>query len=60
MLKKYKPDEEIELAPVYFNSITKTVIRHKFILENAFPEILYMIDAWINEGSGWIFEPIET
>ena len=29
MLKKYKPDGEIEFRPVYFNSTTKTVIRHK-------------------------------
>ena len=26
MLKKYKPNEEIEFRPVYFNSTTKTVI----------------------------------
>ena len=26
MLKKYKPHGEIEFAPVYFNSTTKTVI----------------------------------
>ena len=35
-LKKYKQNWEIEFAPVYFNSITKTVINHKFCLENAF------------------------
>ena len=58
--KKCKLNEEIEFAPVYFNSTTKTVIRHKFSLENAFQEILYMIDAWINEGSGWIVESIES
>ena len=26
LLKKYKPNREIEFAPVYFNSLTKTVI----------------------------------
>ena len=36
MLKKYKPNEEIEFRPVYFNSTTKSVINHKFSLENAF------------------------
>ena len=36
MLKKYKPNEEIEFRPVYFNSTTKTAINHKFSLENAF------------------------
>ena len=35
------------------------MINHKFSLENAFLEILYKIDNWINEGSGWIIELIE-
>ena len=26
LLKKYKPNREIEFAPVYFNLLTKTVI----------------------------------
>ena len=43
MLKKYKPNGEIEFRPVYFNSTTKTVINHKFSLENASQEILYRI-----------------
>ena len=60
MLKKYKSNEEIEFRPFYFNSRTKTVINHKFSLENAFQEILYRIDNWINEGSGWIVELIES
>ena len=51
LLKKYKLNGEIEFAPVYFNSVTKTVINHKFRLENYFQEILYMIDVWINNGS---------
>ena len=60
MLKKYKPNGEIEFAPVYFNSLTKTVINHRFGLEDSFQEILYMTDAWINEGSGWIVESTES
>ena len=60
LLKKYKLNGEIEFAPVYFNSTTKTVINHKFSLKNAFQEILYRIDNWINEGSGWIVESIES
>ena len=60
MLKKYKLNQEIEFAPVYFNSLTTTVINHKFGLENYFQEILYMIDVWINKGSGWNVESIES
>ena len=60
LLKKYKPNGEIEFAPVYFNSVTKTVISHRFKLENSFQGILYMTDVWINEGSGWNVESIES
>ena len=60
MLKKYKLNEEIEFAPVYFNSVTKLVINNRFELEKSFQEILYRIDAWINNGSGWIIESIES
>ena len=60
LLKKYKLNGEIEFAPVYFNSVTKTVINHRFRLENYFQEILYMIDVWINKESGWIVESIES
>ena len=60
LLTKYKHNGEIEFAPVYFNSFTKTVINHRFRLENSFQEILYMIDVWINNGSGWNVESIES
>ena len=60
LLKKYKCNKEIEFAPVYFNSFTKTIINHRFKLESSFQEILYMIDAWINEGFGWTNELIES
>ena len=36
------------------------MIHHKFSLENAFQEILYRIDNWINEGSGRVVELIES
>ena len=36
------------------------MINHRFRLENSFQEILYMIDVWINNGSGWIIELIES
>ena len=47
-------------APVYFNSVTKTVINHRFRLENYFLEILYMIDVWIKNGSAWNIESIKS
>ena len=60
LLKKYKINGEIEFTLVYFNSLTKTVINHRFRLESSFQEILYMIDVWINNGSGWNVESIES
>ena len=58
-LKKYK-STEIEFAPAYFNSTIKTVINHRISLENSFQKILYRIDNWINKGSGWIVELVES
>ena len=60
LLKKCKHNGEIEFRLVYFNSVTKTVTNHIFKLEKSFEEILYMIDIWINNGSGWIIELIES
>ena len=60
LLKKYKPNGEIEFAPVYFNSSTKTIINYKYKLNKSFQEMLYRIDAWINRGSGWIIELVES
>ena len=59
LLKKYKPNGEIEFTPVYFNSSTKTIINHRYKLDQSFQEILYRIDAWINKGSGWIIESLK-
>ena len=58
--KKDKPNREIEFAPIYFNSLTKVVINHRYKLNKSFQEILCRIDAWINKGSGWIVESIES
>ena len=52
LLKKYKLNGEIEFAPVYLNSVAKTVTNHRLKFKNYFLEILYIIDVWINEGSG--------
>ena len=60
LLKKHKFDGEMEFRPVYFNSKTKAIINHRFKLDSCFPETLYMIDNWVNEGSGWIIELIES
>ena len=59
MLKKYLSNGEFQFAPIYFNSTTKIVISHRISLENAFQEILYRTDDWINKESGWIVELIE-
>ena len=60
LLKKYKQKEEIEFTPVYFNSSAKTIINDRYKLDQSFQEILYETDAWINRGSGWIIELIES
>ena len=57
-LSKEKINGDTEYSSVYFNSVTKTVINLDFNLDKAFEEILYRIDNWINEGSGWIIESI--
>ena len=60
MLCKHKVNRDIEYAPVYFNSATRAVISSdKYGLDKSFQEILYRIDNWIIEGSGWIIESID-
>ena len=61
LLRKHKENGDIEYAPVYLNSATKTVINFdKYDLDKSFQEILYRIDNWIDEGSGWIIESVGT
>ena len=36
------------------------MINHKFDLNKSFQKNLRRIDKWINEGSGWIVELIES
>ena len=60
LLKRYKPNGEIESAPVYFSSVAKTVMNHRFKLKNSFQEVSYMIDVWVNEGPDWIVKSIES
>ena len=59
LLSKRKINGSIEYSHVYFNSTTKTVINSTFNLDKSFQEILYRIDNWINEGSGWKVESID-
>ena len=59
LLSKHKIIGDIEYAPVYFNSATKTVINSdEYMLDKSFQKILYRTDDWINEGSGWIIQSI--
>ena len=60
LLKKYKSNGEIDFAPVYFNSSTKTVISYRYKLDQSFQENLYKTDAWVDRGSGWIIELTES
>ena len=36
------------------------MINHKFVLDESFQEILYGIERWVNERSGWIVELMES
>ena len=60
LLGKDKGNGDIEFAPVYFNSATKTVINSEYMLDKSFRDVLYRIDNWSNERSGWVIEPIEA
>ena len=60
LLRKRKENEAIEFAPIYFNSTTKTVINSKYMLDKSFQEILYRINSWVNEGSGWVIESTDV
>ena len=53
---------DTEYASVYFNVITKTVINldFEYSIDKSFEEILYRIDNWINKGSGWVVESINS
>ena len=60
LLRKHNENGYIEFAPVYFNSTTKTIINSKYVLDKSFQDILYKIDNWIDEGSGWVIESIDA
>ena len=58
-LSNEKVNGETEYSSAHFNFVTKTVINLNFSLDKAFEEILYRIDKWIIEGSGWIINSID-
>ena len=60
LLKKHKENGDIEFAPAYFNSTTKTVSNPEYMLDKSFQEILYRIDNWVNEKYGWVIESIDA
>ena len=61
-LSKEKVNGDTEYASVYFTSITKIVINldFEYSIDKSFEEILYRTDNWINEGSGWIVESVNS
>ena len=61
-LRKQKMNGDAEYANVYFNSFTKIVINYGFehLIDKSSEEILYRIDNWINEGSGWVIDLINS
>ena len=54
MLRKDNQNGDIEFAPVNFDSTTSTLINFRYDPDKSFQEVLYIVDNWINEGSGWI------
>ena len=48
------------LQSILVHQKNKTIINHRYKLDQSFQETLYRIDAWINKGSGWITESIES
>ena len=58
LLSKVKSSDLTEYSPVYFNSLTKTVISNVFKLDECFNEIIFRLENWISHGSGWNVEEI--
>ena len=55
---KVKNSGGIEYSPVYFNSLTKTVINKNYKLDQSFQEVICRLENWISNGSEWIVEEI--
>ena len=64
-LKKNKLKDKAkytEYAGVYLNSFVKIVVNYDFEagIDKSFKEVLYRFDNWINEGSGWKTESVNS
>ena len=61
-MKKDKLNGSAEYAGVYLNSFVKIVIKDDFEagIDKTFEEILYRLDNWINEGSVWVIEMVNS
>ena len=61
-LSKRKANDRVEYASVYFNSFIKSITNYNFehLINRSIEEILYRIDNWINEGSGWITDGVNS
>ena len=59
LLSKYRGKGDKEFASIYFNSAATTVINSEYNLDKSFQEILYRINNWINERSGWVIESMD-
>ena len=60
LLRKRKRNGDVEFAPTYFNSTTKTVVNFKYMLDKLFQEVFYRIDNWINNDCGWVIESVNA
>ena len=58
LLSKVKSSDLVEYSPVYFNSLTKTVIGDKYFLDQCFNDIIYRVEQWTSHESGWIVKEI--
>ena len=60
LLRKDKLGGSTEYVSVYLNSFIKSVINDTFLdsIDKCFSEILFRLDNWINEGSGWVIETV--
>ena len=59
ILKKRINNNEHRYFTVYFNSLVKTVLNRRYLLNDSFEKILNLLDIWINESSVWAIDQID-